>query len=127
MATDNRLISISVPASADLSASQFRFLQVNSSGQAALAGATGIAVGVLQNKPPAAGRPATMGYTGVSKVIAGGTVAAGARVTSDANSAAITATTGDSVAGLALTGGVSGDLISVLIGAAGVCPLAAIT
>lgn len=126
MATENRVFSITLLAAADLSNSQFRAVQVNSSGQVALAGATGIAAGILQNKP-ASGRAATFGYQGVSKLVLGGTVAAGARVTSDANSAGIAATTGDSVLGVALTGGVSGDVISVLIGAAGVCPLAAIT
>lgn len=126
MALENQVRSLTLVAAADLSASQYRLIQVDSAGKAALAGATGIVVGALQNKP-ASGQSAAVGFHGVSKVVAGGTVAAGARVTSDANSAAITATTGDSVAGIAITAGVSGDLISVLIGAAGTAPFASIT
>lgn len=126
MATENSVSSITLLAAADLSASQYRVAQVNASGQAALCGATGVAVGILQNKP-ASGRAATVAFHGVSKAIAGATVAAGARVTSDANSAVITATTGDSSLGVALTGGAAGDVISVLIGAPGMAANAALT
>lgn len=126
MSTDYRVASLTLLAAADLSASQFRFVQCNSSGLAALAGASGVVIGALQNKPTA-GNAAAIAYHGVSRVVAGGTVASGARVTSDSNSAAITATTGDSVAGVALVGGVAGDLIEVLIGAPGTGAFAAIT
>ena len=46
-------------------------------------------------------------------VEAGGTVAAGAKVTSDANGKAIAATFGTKVNGVAYTGGASGELITV--------------
>lgn len=116
MAFDNSVQSVTLPAAADLSAAQFKLVTVNSSGQAAVAGATSLVVGVLQNKPAAAGREATVAYAGVSKVVAGGTIAAGARVTADANGAAIAAASaGDAVLGVALAGAASGDLIPVLI------------
>ncbi len=108
--------AISLPAAADLSAAQFKIITVNSSGQAALANATALTVGVLQNKPTAAGQPATVAYAGVSKVLAGGNITAGARVTADANGAGITATTaGDAVLGVALASAVAGDVVAVLI------------
>jgi hypothetical protein len=73
-------------------------------------------VGVLQNKPAAAGRDATVAYAGVTKAVAGGSITAGARVTADANGAVVAAASaGDAVLGVALTGASSGDIISVLI------------
>lgn len=116
MAYDNKVQSISLPAAADLSAAQFKLVTVNASGQAALANTTALVVGVLQNKPTAAGQAATVAFAGVSKVLAAGNITAGARVTADANGNAIAATTaGDAVLGVALAGAASGDLFPVLI------------
>lgn len=107
--------TLSLPAAADLTTKQFRVMTVNSSGQAAVAGATDLAVGLLQNKP-GSGQAATVAFGGISKAVAGGTVAAGARVTADANGAVIAATTaGDAVVGVALAGGAAGEIIPVLI------------
>lgn len=120
-------------ASGDLSAAQFKFVTVNSSSQVAVAGTQGtVVVGVLQNKPSAAGQAAQVMSAGVTKVVAGATVAAGAVVESDSVGRAITAVkstvnTGDAgsasdpviggaAAGIALTGGAVGELISVLLG-----------
>ena len=116
MATENQVQSITLPAAGDLSAKQFRFVACNTSGQAAAvasAGATGI--GVLQNKPDAAGKAATVAYAGVAKVVAGGEVAAGANVQSDANGEAILAASADHVLGVALAGAADGDVIPVLL------------
>jgi hypothetical protein len=126
MATENCLESITLVAAADLSGSQFRVATVNASGLAARAVATDVAMGIIQNKP-AAGQAATVGYRGVSKAVYGGNVTAGARVTSDANGLVITAGVGDSALGLALVSGVANDIGSVLIGAAGVGPAAALS
>lgn len=117
MAFDNSVQSITLPAAADLSAQQYRCMQVNSSGQAAVANATALVAGILQNDPGAAGHPATVAYAGVSKAIAGAAITAGARVTADANGAVIPAVTaGDAVIGVALaSAGAAGDIIPVLI------------
>lgn len=116
MATENTISAISLPAAADLSAAQYKIVTVNSSGQAALANATSTVVGVLQNKPSAAGRVATIADRGVSKVVAGAAITAGARVTSDASGNAVAASiAGDAVLGIALTGAASGDVFPVLI------------
>jgi hypothetical protein len=116
MASENIVQSITLPAAADLSSSQFKLVTVNSSGQAALANATALVVGVLQNKPSAAGQAATVAVHGVSKAVAGGAITAGARVTADASGNAIAAASaGDAVLGVALTGAASGDVFPVLI------------
>lgn len=60
--------SITLVAGADLSAAQFKFVKLNSSGQAIVCAAvTDIPVGILQNKPTS-GREATIMVSGVSKV-----------------------------------------------------------
>jgi len=111
---------ISVVAGADLSAQQFRGVKVNSSGLAVVANATDLnQIGVLQNNP-GNGQTGTIRITGVTKAKAGGTVAAGDRVTTDANGAFITATTGKQVCGIALTGAASGDVFTVLLSERGV-------
>ena len=116
MALDSNLTCVTLEAGGDLSAGQYRFVELAADAQVDIvASAGGDAVGVLQNDPSAAGRAATVAVMGVSKVVAGATVAAGARLQSDANGAAIAALTGDIVLGRALTGGAAGDVIEVLL------------
>lgn len=116
MSAMNQVQSITLEAGADLSAGQFRFVLVAADGQVDLvASAGGTATGVLLNDPDAAGKAATVAYAGVVKVVAGGTVASGAKVQSDASGEAILAATGDHVLGQCLKGGVDGDLIEVLL------------
>lgn len=115
MSFDNGLkTSFSLPAGADLTAKQFCGVVCNSSGAAAAAGAAAFVVGILQNKPNT-GQPATITYGGVSKGLLGGTVAAGAKVTTDAAGKFVTATTGQAVAGTALVGGSSGEVVPILV------------
>lgn len=116
MAADNQVQSITIPAAADLSAQQYRCMTVNSSGQAAVANATALVVGILQNEPTAAGQAATVAYAGVSKAKAGASITAGSRVTADASGNVIAAATaGDAVIGVALDGAAANDVIRVLI------------
>ena len=113
MATREDTSAITLVAGADLSAAQFRFVKVNSSGYAVLAGAGEKAAGVLANDP-LDGQAGTVDVGGVSKVVAGATVAAGAEVQSDAAAAATTLNTGKPL-GIALYGGAAGEIISVLL------------
>jgi hypothetical protein len=116
MATYESKLCITVEAGADLSADQFKFVQVASDEQVdVVSSAGGDAIGVLQNDPAAAGRAATVCYAGVTKVIAGATVAAGAKIQSDASGLAITAASGDAVLGVALKGGAANEVIEVLL------------
>lgn len=114
MAHEEKVDVISLPAGGDLSANQFKFVKVNSSGQVVACGDGEAAVGVLQNDPRAAGRDAAVAIAGVVKTKAEGTIAAGAAVASDADGGAVVAATGDVILGTAITGGASGDVISVL-------------
>lgn len=107
---------LTLPAAADLSGSQYRFVAVNSGGNAALCGVDAQAIGVLQNKPTAT-QAASIMTTGASKVIADGTVAAGAKVSASATAGAVTTGTG-AVLGIALTGGVINQIITVELSAA---------
>lgn len=116
MAAQEQVQSITLEAGGDLSAGQFRFVVVAADGQVDLvSSAGGDADGVLQNDPSAAGRAAEVAYAGRVKVVAGGTVAAGDKVQSDASGEAITAAMGDHVLGKCLVGGDAGELIEVLL------------
>jgi hypothetical protein len=116
MAWEQQLRSISALASANLSASQFCFVVIDSNGNIALPAAGGDADGILQDNPNALGVAGTIGILGVSKVVVGsGGVAAGALVATDASGNAVTATTGNKILGRALQAGAQGDIIPVLI------------
>lgn len=114
MAYDESAVCITLPANGDLSAQQFKFVSVNSSGRLVATGAGAAAIGVLQDDPRAAGRPGQVAISGVVKVKAEATIAAGASVASDADGGAVTAAVGNVILGTALTGGVNGEIISML-------------
>lgn len=90
-------------AAADLDTRQFTAVQVNSSGQiAAVTGSAQVTFGILQDKPRA-GQPANVMRSGVTKMVAGAAVTAGAEVMADATGRAITAATATNrVIGIAL-------------------------
>lgn len=101
-------------AAADLSAGQFRGL-VMSGSQVAIAGAGARIVGVLQNKPAAAGRAATIYSGGLTKAEMGATVAANADVAIDATGRFVTAAGSAAICGIAIEGGDVGDIGTVLL------------
>lgn len=118
MAYEENLTPFSVPANADLSSYQYRFVDINSSGKAALA-AAGVGVdGILQNKPAAANRAASVAGTPgqISKMVAGAAITAGADISPDSVGRGVTATSGDVVAAKALEAASgAGVIISVLL------------
>jgi hypothetical protein len=78
-----------------LSASQYRFVQVDTQAvgsviRAATAGQQGL-IGVLQDKPQLVGDPVNVCGGGITKVEAGVAITKGARLTTDASGRAITA------------------------------------
>lgn len=94
---------ITLPAVGDLSAAQYKAVVVNTSGQAAAAGADAVIAGILQNDPAAAGRGCTVRNFGSSKFVAGtGGVTAGDTLRSEAGGALVTASTGENRGALAL-------------------------
>jgi hypothetical protein len=114
---------VSLPAAADLSAKQYFAIKVNSSGQAAVAGAGEAAIGILQdNNGDAAGKIVNVApFTGRKmKAYAGGTITAGQNVTADAAGELVAATTGNFIYGVALESAVDGDIFQFLAVAMGV-------
>lgn len=115
-------LKITLVAGADLSAAQFKFVKLNSSGQAILcAAATDKPIGVLQNAPTS-GQEAEVTVIGGTKVVLGGSVTEGAAVGTSAAGAGVALTVGTDttkyVVGQALTEGASGEIITVVINCA---------
>ncbi len=109
------LTTLSGEASADLSASQFTFVRIDTSGEIAVAGAGEEANGILQDKPTAQGMACSYGIGGVSKVRAGAAIGDGVKVASDATGRAVTATTGDFVLGWTRTvAGAADEVIEMI-------------
>ena len=76
----NYSVKVTLVAGADLSAKQYTFVKVNSSGEAiAAAAATDIPIGVLQNAP-IAGQEAEVLVVGGTKVVAGAAIGDGAQL-----------------------------------------------
>ena len=101
-------------ASVDLSGSQFKLVNISGAGTVALNTAvTDVTIGVLQNKPTST-NPAEILVVGVTKMLAGGTIAAGDFLTTSTSGTAVKWIVGTSttayVIGRALTAAVSGDI-----------------
>ena len=116
MAKEESLQKISLPVAADYSSSQYCFGSIDSNGRFALVSLAGSqADGVLQNDPDAAGKVGTIGISGVSKALCGGSFSAGDLVMADATGKVVLATSGSAVVGVALDAGASGRIVSVLL------------
>lgn len=109
------VLDITLPAAADLSANQFFFVTLNSSGQAALATSLGERVIGVNQDDPLSGEGALVRVEGITKVVLGGTVTVDDRLTTDADAKAVTAAGSENVAGTALSDGVTGDIIPMLV------------
>ncbi len=96
---------------------QYRFVKVAGEHTVGLASADeGPCIGVLQNKPQHTGDAATVAISGVTLVMAGGTITAGGKVSpKDTDGTAIAWVDPKHFAGTALTSGDAGELISVLL------------
>ena len=110
------------PAGADFTGASVLWSAValNSSGQLVRPSAGADIYGVIQNRglSGASGTNMTVVLAGsgaITKILAGGTVATGTRVTTNASGQAIAATTGQVTFGTARVGGSSGDLIEVVL------------
>lgn len=99
MATSDLGKIITLNAGQDLSSSQYCFVDIEAtSGDAVLPSAGGRAIGVVQNDPED-GDAASVAISGISKVILGGTVAAGDNVKVAATGKVVTASDADVLAG----------------------------
>lgn len=114
MAHEQRVADISLDAGEDLSSYQYYVVGLNSSSQAVLAdGDETICMGILQNKPAAAGREAQVRNLGISKAVYGGTVTVGAHLKSSSGKLIVTTTAGDRYVAIAKTAGVVNDVGTV--------------
>lgn len=106
-------------AAADLSAFQYRVVRLSAARTVNVASHNLAAsvlgpVGVLQNKPNAAGRAASVAREGLSKAVAGAAVTVNQMVTHDGSGYVIDAVSGSNVIGRALeAAGAAGEVITV--------------
>jgi hypothetical protein len=117
MAYETPSIVITLEAAANLSTNQYRFVKVTAAQTCnAIAATTDSPVGVQANKPSAAPQATEIWVTGIAKVEVGvAGLNAGDHVAIDSVGRGVTATTGQAY-GIALATGVSGDVVSVLLG-----------
>ena len=100
-------------AGADLSGKLFYFAKFDTDGDINLAGDGGTVAGVII-EAAVADMPVTIQFGGVGKVIAAETIAANARIASDANGKAVAAAVNDFEVGTVTEGGNAGDIISFI-------------
>lgn len=118
----NYAVKVSLVAGGDLSSSQYKFVKLNSSGQAVvIAAATDRPIGVLQNNPTS-GKTAEVLVSGGTKIKVGGSVTEGAIVSPDSDGDAVAIVAGTDttkyICGTALTEGASGEIITAVINCA---------
>ena len=119
----NYSIKITLPAAADLSAKQYYFVKIDSSGNAALcAAATDKPIGVLQNTPTS-GQSAEVLVSGGTKIVASASIDEGVLIGTASTGKADakvpgTDTTEYVVGSVILASGADGDLLTAVINCA---------
>jgi len=101
-------------AGADFTNHQYKFITVDSNGNAQLCAAGKSAAGVTQDNP-VQGASGEAAFAGISKVVSGGTIKWGAPVQASTNGVAIAATTGNIVLGQSFSGAAANDIFPVLL------------
>lgn len=101
-------------AAADLSALQYTAVDVTAAGAVNSATAAQEIVGILQNDPTS-GQSAEVMVSGISKVVAGGAISAGAMCEVGAGGKLVTIAAGVAVAKALTAAAGDGDLITVLL------------
>jgi len=119
----NYSVKATLVAGGDLSALQYTFVKLNSSGEAvAAAAATDIPIGVLQNAPTS-GQEAEVLIVGGTKIVAGAAISEGALVGTSSTGKAVALVAGTDttkyVVGTLLTeSGASGDIVTAVVNCA---------
>ena len=102
-------------ASEDLSTSQYKILNVSGDNTVALRVAAGAGVlGILDNSPKN-GENATVVVAGLTRCMAGGTVAAGSWISVTASGTGLATTSGQYILGKSITGVASGAYFQLLV------------
>jgi len=118
----NYSVKVTLVAGEDLSAKQYNFVKLNSSGQAiAVAAATDVPVGVLQNAP-ISGQEAEVLIVGGTKVVAGASITLPSAIGTGATGKAVALTTTDTtkyvVGSLITASGADGNVVTAVINCA---------
>ena len=119
----NYSVKITLPAAADLSAKQYYFVKVNTSGQAALcAAATDRPIGVLQNTPTA-GQAAEVLVVGGTKIVSSASIDEGSLIGTASTGKADAKTPGTDtteygVGQVILAAGADGEVLTAVINCA---------
>jgi len=109
MATEQGGIDISFKAARDMSAGRYHGVEMSANDTVDYPDSAKLfCVGILQNKPAAAGRGATVRIAGHTKVMAGGTIAFANAVTIAASGWVVKATSGSAAHGICVKGANSG-------------------
>jgi hypothetical protein len=106
--------TITLDAGADLSSSQYNLTMLDENGNVVLATADAVVIGSLQNKPKE-GEAATIAIGETVKVVAGGDVAIGDLIVSNASGKGIARTTEHNIFGISLEEGSDDSIIEVLV------------
>lgn len=128
MAWEQPGFSTSLVAAADLSTKQFRFVKLDSNGNVVVCAATtDKPVGVLQNNPAnvgSTGQEALVMVEGITKMVAGATIAVDDLIGTDANGAAAPYVPGTDttkyIVGRALEAASSGETFTMLFSCMGI-------
>ena len=102
------------PAGADLSASAYRAVALDASGQIVVAGAGSRAIGILADKPRA-GEHGSVVVAGVTKAEADAAIAPGDYLSVGADGKVVPATTGTPIIGQALEGAAAGEFVTLVV------------
>ena len=121
MSFEESLRSITLPAGEDLSAKQYLFGVLNSSGQIIGATAQGaVMTGVIQdNDADVVGKRSQVGIRGVTKIKLGATLGPDDLVTNSTDGRAEAALSGDYIHGQLIEGGDADEIVAMLILRAG--------
>lgn len=111
MASMDTITTRTFVAGADLRTSQFRFVDLNASGQVVLSSDNGRMVGVLLNDPNT-GEAALVGVAGALKVVSSGVVTRGGDIGSAANGQVKNWVSG-TVAGVAMETGAANQIMTI--------------
>jgi len=117
MAYEENVRTATFEAGGDLSAAQYKFVALAADGQVDVAGDGVDSVGVLYTTASVAGRAVAVAYEGIAKVIAGGVLEEGERVTVDGSGRAVaTVAENEFVVGIAKEpAGAAGQVTSILL------------
>lgn len=115
MAFENLGKVINLLADADLSAKQYRFVTIDSSGGVIVATSGADAIGVTQNNPASGKSTDVMVGIGITKIVAGEAMPAGAPVSADSTGRGQYAATGEYTLGRLLEAATAaGDIVAML-------------